>query len=285
MQQVCSNCLQTRDSSHFQDPTRSYKTCDRCRNNRKRKRDGSSTLDGQSQQQQQQKQELSSVPLVPLATLHEHFVAATAHQQEEYCYEVRIMLDDTWLAHTDTDLAKRLCATLGECDGYRYILKTVNPSTARKGVASFYANCSQSLATAKASAVSTTARRRHTKQRKRFDCKGRISATIDRISRHVYVLLQHGMRHELPEPSRKTPPEIRELIRREELRGKSARNIYTDVQQQFPNTNITQAQVYYWWREFKIENEQAAPTPSTTATTTPPTTTITQPENNTTTTS
>lgn len=246
-------------------------------------------MDGQSQQQQQQKQELSSVPLVPLATLHEHFVAATAHQQEEYCYEVRIMLDDTWLAHTDTDLAKRLCATLGECDGYRYILKTVNPSTARKGVASFYANCSQSLATAKASAVSTTARRRHTKQRKRFDCKGRISATIDRISRHVYVLLQHGMRHELPEPSRKTPPEIRELIRREELRGRTARDIYTDVQQQFPNTNITQAQVYYWWREFKIENEQASAaaagsTPTTTSTTTtPPTTTTittaTQPEN------
>lgn len=238
-------------------------TCDRCRNNRKRKRDGSSTLDGHSQQQQQQKQELSSVPLVPLATLHEHFVAATAHQQEDYCYEVRIMLDDTWLAHTDTDLAKRLCATLGECDGYRYILKTVNPSTARKGVASFYANCSQSLATAKASAVSSTARRRHTKQRKRFDCKGRISATIDRISRHVYVLLQHGMRHELPEPSRKTPPEIRELIRREALRGRTAKEIYSDVQQQFPNTNITQAQVYYWWREFKIENEQADATTTT----------------------
>lgn len=268
------------------DPTRSYKTCDRCRNNRKRKRDGSSTLDGHSQQQQQQKQELSSVPLVPLATLHEHFVAATAHQQEDYCYEVRIMLDDTWLAHTDTDLAKRLCATLGECDGYRYILKTVNPSTARKGVASFYANCSQSLATAKASAVTSTARRRHTKQRKRFDCKGRISATIDRISRHVYVLLQHGMRHELPEPSRKTPPEIRELIRREALRGRTAKEIYSDVQQQFPNTNITQAQVYYWWREFKIESEQAD---ATTTTTTPiiappPPSSSTQSESTTTTT-
>ncbi|KAI7852129.1 hypothetical protein BDC45DRAFT_607626 [Circinella umbellata] len=290
MSQVCSNCLQTRDIIHFQEPTRSYKTCDKCRTNRKRRRTHSSTSDVQQQTNEliptinsnnnsnntntndisgsssmsnsdNKNNKNNTIPLVTLENLNENFAALTMHQVEGYDYEARISLNDTLLGLNDMDIAKLLCHKLGECDTYKYILKTVNPSTARKGVASFYANCSQSMALAKSKSNNDTTspdqqqqRRRNSKQRKRFDCKGRVSASIDRIARQAHVIIQHDIRHEPPEPSRKTPNEVRALIQRETIiTGRSAKDIHADVRQQFPNLNITPAQVYYWWREFKQE--------------------------------
>ncbi|KAI9247208.1 hypothetical protein BDA99DRAFT_526377 [Phascolomyces articulosus] len=315
MSQVCSNCLQTRDIIHFQEPTRSYKTCDKCRANRKRKRALSSTFDAQQQSNDiiqlkninntttgsggggtsgnnndnshDSNNNTTAVPLITLGNLNENFTTMTMNQLEGFNYEARISLDDTLLGLSDMDIAKLLCSKLGECDSYKYILKTVNPSTARKGVASFYANCSQSLALAKSKSNSTSitasthnsndddnnnnnnARRRNSRFRKRFDCKGRVSASIDRIARLAHVMIQHNIRHEPPEPSRITPNEVRAFIRRETtIMGRSAKDIHADVRQQFPNINITSAQVYYWWREFKQEVFEMDPTTTSNTSTT-----------------
>ncbi|KAI8137464.1 hypothetical protein BJV82DRAFT_338371 [Fennellomyces sp. T-0311] len=251
MSQVCSNCLQVRDIGDFQEPTRSYKTCEKCRNNRKRKHSTSADLFSSEGSN-------TFISLIPLEKLPQHFATATVHQTEGYNYEAIISLNDTLLGLTDMEIAKLLCNKLGECDTYKYILKTVNPSTARKGVASFYANCSQSMALAKSKSIATYNRRRKSKQRKRFDCKGRVSASIDRVARQAHVLIEHEIRHEPPEPSRKTPNEVRDLIKRETVvLGRSAKDIHANVRQQFPNVNITPAQVYYWWREFKQEAPEA----------------------------
>ena len=215
-----------------------------------------------------------------LENLNENFTTLTMHQVEGYDYEARISLSDILLGLNDMDIAKLLCNKLGECDTYKYILKTVNPSTARKGVASFYANCSQSMALAKSKSNNSTTsldrpqqqqqqRRRNSKQRKRYDCKGRVSASIDRIARQAHVIIQHDIRHEPPEPSRKTPNEVRALIQRETIMmGRSAKDIHADVRQQFPALNITPAQVYYWWREFKQEVSEMNSTITTTSTST-----------------
>lgn len=202
-------------------------------------------------------------PLVTLDTLQENFAAATASQENGYYYEARIVLDDNLLSQSDMDLAKNLCSKIGDCDHYRYILKTVNASTVRRGVASFYANCSQSAATAKATNANkedndnTAVRRRqrNTKQRKRYDCRGRISASIDRIAKQAHISLQHDIRHELPEPSRKTPAPVKDFIRNETARGRSAKEIHADVKERFPDANVTPAQTYYWWREYRLANE------------------------------
>ncbi|KAI9494226.1 hypothetical protein BDB00DRAFT_317557 [Zychaea mexicana] len=286
MSQVCSNCLQTRENRYFQEPTRSYKTCEKCRTNRKRRQNSSSTSNVLQQStvtrngssldlnnndttgNSNRNNKSSSSSLVTLETLYENFTTWTMHQPEGYHYEARLSLDDPLLLLSDMDIAKLICHKVGECDTYKYILKTVNSSAARKGVASFYANCSQSTALAKAPRVNESipavSRKRKSKYRKRFDCKGRLSASIDRIARQAHVTIQHETRHEPPEPSRKTPNEVREMIKREALfMGRSAKDIHAHVQQQYPDANITQAQVYYWWREFK----QDMP-PSTAAATT-----------------
>ena len=248
----CNRCKSYQAASRFAGNRRDYRTCLGCR-----ERD-------RSYRPSPRPEVAADRAAIDFSSLEDSFMRASNIEayglvEEPYRFEAKVNLDSNHLSMNDEDVAKLICLTLGNVDGYRYILQFAN-NPALTFQAMFYATCCQSDRLH--AQTQPDERQRQFVCRQRYSCNGRIEGSIDRNERLARVSIQHDMPHEPPRPeSVETPTHIRQFIHDLAPR-QDAREVYHSVRREFPDDLlITQAQIYYWWREsvrrlYQMDNDE-----------------------------
>ena len=183
-----------------------------------------------------------------------------------YTFTCYVCIDPELELMGDRQVMDRILDVVGQCDGYRYILRNEADPEQSFDI-SFTGYCSRSL-----TYQQNNPDRERVRQHERmpvYDCHGRIQGIIKRQLGYVELEVRHEshppadaverLRYQQLERNI-VPQEIREAISRSSQLTNAA-SVYRRIIREFPDSNISPMQVYYWWtrtfeREYRLHPDQ-----------------------------
>ncbi|KAI9141180.1 hypothetical protein BKA69DRAFT_1125006 [Paraphysoderma sedebokerense] len=154
------------------------------------------------------------------------------------------------VADNPRDIALKIKEAIMSADGYSYRLQATSHQTIATRY-TFYCSQNSKLTTYKRPKENPT-RRRHPPTR--FDCHGGLTVFVPTDPHSLYCgfKYEHGRFHPRVK-NRKVSEPLKEYIQSNlELTAKDIYAKFKKIKDQFPkDQHISQAQVYYWWHEFR----------------------------------
>ncbi|CAG8664464.1 6783_t:CDS:2, partial [Racocetra persica] len=271
---TCSTCGSIRSSEEFILNSSNYKTCNKCRFARSKKKSesaSSSNIENNSieiipiQEVSHSNIENNSIEIIPIQEVSSsniknnfieiipiqevsQYIINTIDDLEDYAelsLVLRIQLDESMISDTDINvktIAKLIIDEIEEGDGYNWTATTASNLSARHhNVRNAYFACSQS------SELERELKDSNQKRTIRYNCGGKVSIKIDIPAAEAKITLKHKILHNKPIEV-ETPSEVKQEINKHlHLNPVELRQ---HLRKKFNISNVTSKQIHYWWSYF-----------------------------------